>query len=80
MTGGWRSFRRSGATHRMAQLLGAIAHLWRLPVYQSTPSAGRSSASAPGPWAPSTSTGTPAAWQRAAIAATGRMTALLEVT
>ena len=80
MTGGWRWFRRSGAAHRMALLRGAIAHLWRFPVYQSTPSAGRSSGSAPGAWAPSTSTGTPAAWQRAAIEATGRRRALPEVT
>ena len=60
------------------QLRGAHAHLCRLPTYQSTPSAGRSSAIAPGACAPSTSSGTPRARQRAAISATGSTSALSE--
>ena len=62
---------RSGGVQRMPLLRGTHSHLCRLPTYQSTPSDGMSSASAPGACAPSASTATPRARRRSAIAASG---------
>ncbi len=79
MTVGWRSAWCSRAAQRMPLLRGAQAHLWRVPTDQSAPSAGMSSAIAPGAWAPSISTRAALARQRAAISATGSTSPLSAV-
>ncbi len=70
---------RAGGACRKAQPLGAHSHLWQLPVYQSAPMALMSRSICPGAWAPSISTGTPAAWHVATMRAAGRTMALPEV-
>src|SRR5690349_3328693 len=63
----------------MALPRGVYAHLCRLPIQWSAPSAAMSSWSWPGAWAASTSTGAPAAVAAAAAAATGTTVAVGEV-
>src|ERR1700681_158043 len=79
MTVGCVSFCRVDGVQRNPQPFGAQSHLWQFPVYQSAPRLFKSTATCPGPCAPSTSTGTATSWHAAMIRSNGTHSALAEV-